>query len=286
MPARFALRVFSFEVPMPVPSTINDLSTTAASNYPAGTENPFPDSAKYMRAHAAFIAQLRDGKLNASAVSAFILTLLDDADAATARATLGAVGLTGNQTVAGVKTFSSAPVSSAAAAAANELVRKAELDSAVASSVPAGAVQAFAMSSAPAGWIKANGDAVSRTTYAALFAAIGTTYGAGDGSTTFNLPELRGEFIRGWDDGRGVDSGRTFGSSQIDAFQGHWHSTYATGNITAVGDQAVEDGPRTFTTNSSNTAVLGAVSDNVNGTPRTASETRPRNVALLYCIKT
>lgn len=78
---------------MPVPASINDLSITAASNYPAGTENPFPDSAKYIRAHAAFIAQLRDGKLNASAVSAFILTLLDDANASAARATLGAAAI-------------------------------------------------------------------------------------------------------------------------------------------------------------------------------------------------
>lgn len=78
---------------MPVPASINDLSITAASNYPAGTENPFPDSAKYIRAHAAFIAQLRDGKLDASAVSAFILTLLDDANASAARATLGAAAI-------------------------------------------------------------------------------------------------------------------------------------------------------------------------------------------------
>lgn len=74
---------------MPVPSSINDLSTTAGSNYPGGGENPFPDSAKYMRAHAAFIAQLRGGKLDASLVSAFMLTVLNDADAATAQATLG-----------------------------------------------------------------------------------------------------------------------------------------------------------------------------------------------------
>lgn len=89
MPARFALRVFSFEVPMPVPSTINDLSTTAGSNSPGGGENPFPDLDNYLRAHASFIAALRDGKLDASAVSAFMLTVLNDADAATARATLG-----------------------------------------------------------------------------------------------------------------------------------------------------------------------------------------------------
>lgn len=95
---------------MPVPSTINDLSTTAASNSPGGGENPFPDLDNYLRAHASFIAALRDGKLDASLVSAYMLTVLNDADAATARATLGAVGLTGSETVAGVKTFSSSPI--------------------------------------------------------------------------------------------------------------------------------------------------------------------------------
>jgi hypothetical protein len=58
--------------------------------------------------------------------------------------------------------------------------------------LPAGAVMAFAMNSAPDGWLPANGGAVSRTNYAALFAAIGTTHGVGNGSTTFNVPDLRG----------------------------------------------------------------------------------------------
>lgn len=74
---------------MPVPASINDLSTTAGSNSPGGGENPFPDLDNILRAHASFIAQLRDGKLDATAVSAFMLTVLNDADAATARATLG-----------------------------------------------------------------------------------------------------------------------------------------------------------------------------------------------------
>ncbi|MCK9131735.1 phage tail protein [Haemophilus influenzae] len=64
-----------------------------------------------------------------------------------------------------------------------------------------GEVAFFARTTPPSGWLKANGAAVSRTTYAALFAAIGTTFGAGDGSSTFNLPDLRGEFVRGLDDG-------------------------------------------------------------------------------------
>ena len=157
------------------------------------------------------------------------------------------------------------------------------------SGVPSGAVMHFAMTSAPSGWLAANGSAVSRTTYAALFAASGVTFGAGDGSTTFNLPDLRGEFVRGHDNGRGIDSGRVFGSAQADAFQGHWHgienSVYGqagsdggggagSGNIRIDGSPATPYPYATYVT-----------TDGVNGTPRTAAETRPRNIALLACIK-
>ena len=62
---------------------------------------------------------------------------------------------------------------------------------------PVGTVIAFAGSSSPAGWLLCNGSAVSRETYADLFAVIGTTYGSGDGSTTFNLPNLTNKFIQG-----------------------------------------------------------------------------------------
>ncbi len=85
---------------------------------------------------------------------------------------------------------------------------------AYAPALPAGMVNWFAMTSPPSGWIKANGAAVSRTTFAALFTAIGTTFGVGGGSTTFNVPDLRGEYIRGFDDAKGTDTGRVFGSSQ------------------------------------------------------------------------
>lgn len=67
--------------------------------------------------------------------------------------------------------------------------------------LPAGMVQYFANSTVPTGWFQCNGALVSRTTYAALFAAIGTTYGAGDGSTTFALPDTRGQFLRAWSAG-------------------------------------------------------------------------------------
>ncbi|WP_350348010.1 tail fiber protein [Agromyces sp. G08B096] len=67
-----------------------------------------------------------------------------------------------------------------------------DLDAAEARTVPTGAVEAFAGSAAPAGWLLCDGAAVSRTTYADLYALIGSTYGAGNGSSTFNLPNLKG----------------------------------------------------------------------------------------------
>lgn len=132
----------------------------------------------------------------------------------------------------------------------------------------AGAVQFYAMSTAPSGWLKANGAAVSRTTYAGLFAAIGTVFGVGDGATTFNLPDLRGEFLRAWDDARGIDTGRALGSSQAQDIQPHTHLISVT--LTGSGGGPVGGGEN-----------LGAVATASTGT----TETRPRNIALLACIK-
>jgi len=136
-------------------------------------------------------------------------------------------------------------------------------------SVPSGTVINVAMQTAPTGYLKADGTAVSRATYAALFAAIGTTFGAGDGATTFNLPDLRGEFVRGWDDARGVDSGRAFGSAQADEFKSHNHSLQYS-----------------FSSGSSQRADGGGGLSYSGSTGSTGgTETRPRNVALLACIK-
>lgn len=154
----------------------------------------------------------------------------------------------------------------------------------------AGTVLPFALSSAPTGWLKCNGAAVSRAVYSRLFTAIGTAFGAGDGSTTFNLPDLRGEFVRGWDDGRGIDAGRAFGSAQLDAMQGHRHQRNINNTMEGTlhypnsGSSGVAPNQWTYQAGQYQTTGNPAA-DGVNGEPRTAAETRSRNVALLWCIK-
>lgn len=88
-------------------------------------------------------------------------------------------------------------------------------------------IAAFPLTYAPAGWIKCNGAAVSRTAFADLFARIGTSFGGGDGVTTFNLPDYRGEFLRGLDDGRGLDVGRSINSVQAAMLLSHNHAASA-----------------------------------------------------------
>lgn len=140
----------------------------------------------------------------------------------------------------------------------------------------AGQIAFFAKNTPPAGWLKANGAALSRTAYAALFSAIGTTFGIGDGATTFNLPDLRANFARGWDDGRGIDVGRVFGSSQS-PYAGYLAigtSTFAvTNGSTPIMDAITVQG---YTWND-NTGIV-----TVDVTP---GDDRPFNVALLACIK-
>jgi microcystin-dependent protein len=140
--------------------------------------------------------------------------------------------------------------------------------------VPPSAVNWFARLTPPSGWLECNGAAVSRTTYSALFAAIGTAFGAGNGSTTFNLPDLRSEFIRGWDHGRGIDVDRVFGSYQGDALKSHNHTI--TGKYMGNGTHGVT-GPN---------GNEGDWNKTDNSTDYTGDiETRPRNVALMPCIK-
>lgn len=128
---------------MPVPSSINDLSTTADSNYPQGTEPALPLMDNHIRQIYAFLALLRDNKLTTSSVSAFIQTLFDDADAATARATLGAVAKAGD-------TMTGPLVLPGNASSALQAVPKQQLDAKA--DLAGSAAQAFSVSapSAPA----------------------------------------------------------------------------------------------------------------------------------------
>ena len=159
-----------------------------------------------------------------------------------------------------------------------------------------GEVAFFARTTPPSGWLKANGAAVSRTTYAALFAAIGTTFGAGDGSSTFNLPDLRGEFVRGLDDGRNVDGGRRLGTNQGDAIRnitgafdtskGSWAQQFVDFAETSGAFDLIK-GNKQWTgdpNNGGNNLPTGFKFDASRVVP-TANENRPRNIALLACIK-
>lgn len=84
----------------------------------------------------------------------------------------------------------------------------ASVSAAITVAMPPGAVMPYAGATEPTGWLFCYGQAVSRVTYAALFAVIGTTYGAGDTTTTFNLPDLRGRVVAGQDDMGGSSANR------------------------------------------------------------------------------
>jgi microcystin-dependent protein len=189
------------------------------------------------------------------------------------------------------------------------------------SGVPSGAVFCIAVATVPSGYLECDGAAVSRTTYAALFAVIGVNYGAGNGSSTFNIPDLRGEFVRGYDHGRGVDSGRSINNPQGSQNAQHNHSATTTGSvgnhrhnyafaqgsnggvgnnfggsgITSVsqsGGRLAEleqsggnDGQdlRGYTAETNDTTPSLSVSTTIAN--QGGNESRPRNIAMMYVIK-
>jgi microcystin-dependent protein len=180
---------------------------------------------------------------------------------------------------------------------ADSNITTAKLNSIVSASlVPTGAVFHFAASTAPTGYLKANGDTIPNGTgtvqgitanFSALYAIIGSTYGAAG-----QLPDLRGEFLRGWDDSRGVDSGRTFGSTQAQQTAKHKHAGFGE-NIPGFwpfgqtnsngkpgsGGRGDQDNFYFYTNDGSD------VDNAMNAAGVIGNETRPRNRALLACIK-
>lgn len=162
--------------------------------------------------------------------------------------------------------------------------------------VAPGVVAFYPKTTAPSGWLKANGAAVSRSTYAALFSAIGITFGAGNGTTTFNIPDLRGVFIRGLDDGRGVDAGRTLSNTP----QGGQNKSHShTGTAASAGGHAHSIATRVASGDGGTgvgstygaaggtyaTASAGAHTHTVTTVADGGTEARPMNIALLACIK-
>ncbi len=153
------------------------------------------------------------------------------------------------------------------------------------SGVPTGAVMGFAMETVPSGWLACEGQAVSRTTYADLFATISDDYGNGDGSTTFNLPDYRGYFLRGWDNTAGNDpdaasrtdrgdgtTGDNIGTKQQDELKRHSHTSYVwnSNQGTAVGGVRRGDGETQHGRTTSSTG---------------GNEARPKNIYVMYCIR-
>jgi len=148
---------------------------------------------------------------------------------------------------------------------------------------PAGTIITYAGASIPAGFLLCDGSAVSRTTYSALFTALGIAWGQGDGSTTFNLPDLRGRFLRGVDGAAGNDpdkasrtatntggnTGNNVGSLQADDFKSHIH-----GGILMAGVSASNLGSTLPNT------VSGGQTSATGG-----NETRPKNVDVNFIIK-
>lgn len=159
---------------------------------------------------------------------------------------------------------------------------------------PPGTILYLATANIPTGYklIKANGAAISREVYAELFSVIGTTYGAGDGVLTFNVPDGRAEFPRGLDDGRGIDTGRTIGSKQTQQVLKHKHFGFGEAydgwpfgtspTKGKMGSKGGTDWDNYFYMTSDGTAYSGESS---NSAGVMGDENRPRNIAWLCCIK-
>lgn len=148
-----------------------------------------------------------------------------------------------------------------------------------------GAVIPFSMITPPSGWLECNGASLSRATYADLFSKIGDIYGSDD-INSFKIPDLRGEFVRGWDNQKGIDQNRLLGSKQDQDWKSFnmWNSYGATNSYS--------HGPvymNKYTSHPGNVSNLfgghwASPSGRI-GLYWDSSETRPRNISLMYCIK-
>lgn len=175
--------------------------------------------------------------------------------------------------------------SSAIPTSSNDLTNKTYVDN----MIPVGTIMAFPSSTPPLGWLSCDGSLQSKKTYSMLYNVIGTSFGAGD-TNNFNLPDLRNQFIRGY-----KDSNRQVGNQQTDMFKSHTHNIYDPGhnhNVTIFNPIGAVSfkwsgsglGPAnvTLTTGSEALYYYNIVTElELTGD----TETRPKNICLLYCIK-
>jgi microcystin-dependent protein len=168
-----------------------------------------------------------------------------------------------------------------------------------------GQVGTFAMATCPAGWVAANGASYSRTTtYGGLYAAIGTTWGTGDGSTTFNVPDFRGVFLRGTGTNAnptvvaaGGAVGQSLGSiyyaadtylnhnhtaTSTDSGHTHTYGAFGLGNIAGSGSSYTL--PNSYPTGNTGTG-YAIITTTVATSTTGGTETKPKNYSVLYCIK-
>lgn len=164
---------------------------------------------------------------------------------------------------------------------------KAEIEAMIAqsSALPVGSMVAFPVDKVPVGFLEIDGSVKSAAAYPDLAKFLGAAFNKGDeGAGNFRLPESRGEFLRGWDHGRGVDAGRIIGGYQLDQMQGHVHAAPKGTTAYAAfgpGGSALAAGSGII-----NPAASGSpITDGINGEPRVGAETRPRNLSVLWCIK-
>lgn len=153
---------------------------------------------------------------------------------------------------------------------------------------PSGVIIQFAGSTAPTGYLACNGAAVARTTYPNLFAAIGTTWGAGNGTTTFNIPDLRGMFVRGTGTNGTYSTsvGPALGAYQADQFASHTHIATDSGHqhvyqSITVGGSGIQSGAGYVGSFPSTSTGFANITNSSTG----GTETNPKNFGILYCIK-
>jgi microcystin-dependent protein len=150
-------------------------------------------------------------------------------------------------------------------------------------SIPVGTVLTWPTGTVPSGYLECNGSAISRTTYATLFGVISDDYGVGDGETTFNLPDYRGEFLRGWDHAAANDPDAATRTDRGDGTIGDYVGTKQAEGLKAHSHVILSNGDGSGTYRyTGNTKYNG---DDVSTASTGGNETRPRNVNVMYCIK-